>query len=81
MAKYTLSKRKANVIDMYTLIFEEVHKKYKISYEKLATIAEKYDLYKYIDISYERFNSIGLPGIVVDIEEFIQQFGGTLNIK
>ena len=81
MSRYTLSKRKANVIDMYTLIFEELHKKYNISYEKLADMATKYELYSHIDVSYKIYNSMGNAGIIEDIEDFIKYFGGDFNAE
>lgn len=56
-----------------------INKKYKISYEKLADLATKYELYSHIDVSYEIYNSMGNAGIISDIEDFIKYFGGDFN--
>ena len=43
---------------------------------EISTILERYQLLPYIDASYEIYQTMGVQGIIEDLEEFIDEQGG-----
>ncbi len=43
---------------------------------EISTILERYQLLPYIDASYEIYQTMGVQGIIEDLEEFIEEQGG-----
>lgn len=45
---------------------------------ELSAIMDKYSLLSYIDDSYEIFNTMGIKGVIEDLEGFIKAQGGSI---
>ena len=45
---------------------------------EISAILRKYKLLEYIDVSYEIFNTMGVQGVIEDLEDFIREQGGTI---
>lgn len=73
-----MSTRDQNVINMQLVLIPIIAKSLDISYEKLAYLFDKYDVYSYIDLCYEKYNSSGNQGIIDDIKEYIKLQGGSI---
>lgn len=73
-----LSYREQCVVEMFMLVFEMIHKKYKLEYAEIAKISKETGLCGYIEASFEILNSTGNTGVLEDIEEYIRDMGGKL---
>ena len=45
---------------------------------ELSAIMNKYNLLSYVDASYEIFNTMGIKGVIEDLESFIAEQGGSI---
>lgn len=70
--------RKDDVIDMQLMLVPVLSKAWHVDYAGLADIMEKYHVLPYIDASYEVYNSTGMPGIINDLSDFVQEQGGKI---
>ena len=52
--------------------------KWGISYEVMSKIIEKYELMKYLSDNAEFLNERGLPGIVIEVERYLKEEGGSI---
>lgn len=46
---------------------------------EISTILEQYHLLSYIDASYEIYQTMGVKGVIEDLEEFIEEQGGCVH--
>lgn len=44
----------------------------------LSVIMSKYNLLSYVDASYEIFNTMGIKGVIEDLESFVEEQGGSV---
>lgn len=65
--------RHDDIMDLKILITEKLKSAWNISYSDLSDKLKKYHILEYIDVSYDYFNSMGIQGIIEDIEEYIQE--------
>lgn len=65
--------RQDDILDLKILITEKLKSAWNISYTDLSDKLKKYKILEYIDVSYDYFNSMGIKGIIEDIEEYIQE--------
>lgn len=45
---------------------------------EIAEIIEKYQILPYVDACYEYFNTMGIKGVIEDIEDYIRAQGGSI---
>ena len=65
--------RHDDIMDLKILITEKLKSAWNISYLDLSDKLKKYHILEYIDVSYDYFNSMGIQGIIEDIEEYIKE--------
>lgn len=70
--------RRDNVLDMQITLVSVMSEYWKIDYDRLSDILEKYHVLEYIDVCYEYFNSMGELGILDEIKSFIEDQGGRI---
>lgn len=78
MSKHKLSNRDSDIISMYIMIFQELANRWGKPIREISNIAEEYNLLPYIEACYDIYNSTGTEGIMIDIEEYIRDLGGTI---
>ena len=47
-----------------------------ITYSEVSDLLEEYGLLEYIDIRYEKYNSMGIKGILLDLREYVDILEG-----
>lgn len=67
-----MSKREKAVENLQNTLITKLQHSWNVNPEELKNIFEKYDIPNFIDVCYERFNSMGIPGIVEELEEYIE---------
>lgn len=70
--------RDENVLDLQLVLIQEMAKYWDKSYLEIKDYLVKYNLLPYIAVSYEYFNSTGIQGILNELQEFIEEQGGTV---
>lgn len=63
--------REDNVLNMQITIANCIKQEWNMDYSKVSDLLDKYDLLSYIDICYEEYNSMGIKGILQDLNEYI----------
>ena len=63
--------RSDNVKQLEETIKEILLEEWKVDTDRLNEIFDKYDLSKYIEVCYEKYNSMGINGIVEDLQDYI----------
>lgn len=63
--------RDDNVLSMQITIVNCIKQEWNIDYSKISDLLDKYDLLSYIDICYEKYNSMGIKGILQDLKSYI----------
>ena len=71
-----MSSRDKEVLNMQLTLIPILVKAWNKTYSELSDIFEKYDVLSYIDVCYEKYNSIGNQGIVDDLKDYIEMQGG-----
>lgn len=71
--EYKKRRSEKDILDLKILITEKLKSAWNISYPDLSDKLKKYRILEYIDVSYDYFNSMGIKGIIEDIEEYIQE--------
>ena len=67
-----MSKREKAVENLQNTLISILQRSWNVNSDELKNIFEKYDIPNFIDVCYERFNSMGIPGIVEELEEYIE---------
>lgn len=62
------------LVTMSSILME----RWKLGAVELAELAEKYHIFELIANSVDYYNSMGVDGIVEDLEEFIKKQGGSI---
>ena len=70
--------RSENVKELENTIKEVLVKEWKVDTDRVNEIFDRYDLSKYIEVSYESYNSMGIKGVIEDLEEYIREQGGVI---
>ena len=70
--------RNENVLNMQITIANNMKDEWKIDYSDVSDLLEKYDLLHYIDVSYEEYNSMGMKGILLDLQSYIDAIEETV---
>lgn len=70
--------REENVLEAKIVIMNALQKEFNIPFNELSDILKKYNIFWYIDLCYEAFNSMGIKGILLDIKNFIEEQGGSI---
>lgn len=70
--------REDNVLDLKIVLINEMLKRYKLSIEKMSELIEKYFLLEYIDVCYESFCSTDIDGVIIELEDYVKELGGSL---
>lgn len=60
-------------LNMQLIIIEEFHNKFSMPYKEIATLFLKYNLFDYIDVCYDIFNSKSIDYILSDLKAIISQ--------
>lgn len=68
--------RADNVLNMQITIANCMKQEWNISFEKVSDILDKYDLLSYIDTCYEKYNSMGIKGILLDLKSYMEAIEG-----
>ena len=68
----------SDILGLKIVIINEMHRRWKISYDKLSDLIDEYEVLPYIEVSYDYFNSMGMTAILREIKAFIIQQGGAL---
>ena len=63
--------RNDNVLNMQITIANSMKEEWKINYKKVSDLLEEYDLLQYIDACYEEYNSMGIKGILLDLQSYM----------
>lgn len=63
--------RSDNVLNMQLTIANCMRDEWKIDFDKVSDLLEKYDLLPYIDACYEEYNSMGIKGILLDLKSYM----------
>ena len=71
-----MSSRDKEVLNMQLTLIPILVKSWNKTYSELSDIFKKYDALSYIDVCYEKYNSIGNQGIVDDLKDYIEMQGG-----
>ena len=51
---------------------------WKIDCSDVSDLLEKYDLLYYIDVCYEEYNSMGMKGILLDLQSYMDALEETV---
>ena len=70
--------RNENVLNMQITIANNMKDEWKIDYSDVSDLLEKYDLLHYIDVCYEEYNSMGMKGILLDLQSYIDAIEETV---
>ena len=70
-----MSSRDKEVLNMQLTLIPILVKARNKTYSELSDIFKKYDVLSYIDVCYEKYNSIGNQGIVDDLKDYIEMQG------
>lgn len=69
--------RTDNVLNMQMTIATCMKQEWNMDINKVNDLLEKYGLLSYIDICYEKYNSMGIKGILEDLRSYIDEIEGT----
>ena len=64
--------RDRKVLNMQLVLIPRIAEAWKKNYRELSRIFEEYGILEFIDVSYEKYNSIGIDGIIEDLNEYIK---------
>lgn len=70
--------RESDILSLKIVIINEMHRRWKIPYDKLSDLVDEYEVLPYIELSYDYFNSMGMPGVLREVKDFVIQQGGVL---
>ena len=70
--------RNENVLNMQITIANNMKDEWKIDYSDVSDLLEKYDLLHYIDVCYEEYNSMGMKGILLDLQSYMDALEETV---
>lgn len=70
--------REQAVLNLQNTLIPILQRSWNVNSDELNNIFEKYDIPNFIDVCYERFNSMGIPGIIEELEEYIEIQGGDI---
>lgn len=73
-----MTKREKAVLNLQNTLISILQRSWNVKPDELNNIFEKYDIPNFIDVCYERFNSMGIPGIIEELEEYIEIQGGDI---
>ncbi len=65
--------RKDNIISFKNSLISYLMKAWKKDKEEIDDIIEEYHIVPYIDASYEIYNTMGVQGVIEDLEEYIKE--------
>lgn len=68
--------RADNVLNMQITIANCMKQEWNIDFTTVSDLLDKYDLLSYIDICYEKYNSMGIKGILDDLKSYIDAVEG-----
>ncbi len=63
--------RTDNVLNMQITIANSMKQEWNMDFSKVSDLLDKYDLLSYIDLCYEKYNSMGIKGILEDLKSYI----------
>ncbi len=63
--------RTDNVLNMQITIANCMKQEWDIDFCKVSDLLDKYDLLPYIDTCYEKYNCMGIKGILQDLKSYI----------
>lgn len=70
--------RNDNVLNMQITIANCMKQEWNLDFSKISDILDKYDLLSYIDLCYEKYNSMGIKGIMQDLKSYINAIEETV---
>ena len=70
------SERDEGVKYLQVTLLPIMMKEWHIDGEQLQEVLVKYNILPYIDVCYEHYNSMGIQGVLEDLQEFIELQGG-----
>lgn len=68
--------RADNVLNMQITIANCMKQEWNIDFDEVSDLLDQYDLLSYIDICYEKYNSMGIKGILDDLKSYIDAVEG-----
>ncbi len=63
--------RTDNVLNMQITIANYMKQEWNLDFSRVSDLLDKYDLLSYIDTCYEKYNSMGIKGILQDLESYM----------
>ena len=70
--------REQAVLNLQSTLIPILQRSWNVNSDELKNIFDKYDIPNFIDVCYERFNSMGIQGIIEELEEYIEIQGGKI---
>ena len=70
--------RSDNVLNMQITIVNYMKQEWNLDFSEISDLLDKYDLFSYIDICYEKYNSMGIKGIMQDLKSYIDAMEGAV---
>ena len=67
-----MNNRTDAVLNLQLTLIPILCKHWKLRLAQLQELFQKYDILSYIDTCYETYNSMGIQGIIEDLEEYIK---------
>ncbi|MCD8336975.1 MAG: DUF3791 domain-containing protein, partial [Lachnospiraceae bacterium] len=63
-------------LNMQITIVNCIKNAWNMDYSRISDLLEKYDLLNYIAENYDMFNSMGIKGILADLQEYMTAMEG-----
>lgn len=63
--------RAENVLNMQITIANQMKQEWNIDFCKVSELLDRFDILPYIDTCYEMYNSMGIKGILQDLQSYI----------
>lgn len=70
--------RAENVLDFKITVMKIMQEGFNLSGIELSNLLEEYNILPFLDVGYEYFCSMGEKGILIEIEDFVREQGGTI---
>lgn len=70
--------RDDNVLALKIVLINTMHRYFKLSWDGLSAMMTEYNILPFIDVSYEQFCSMGVDGVLQEIENFVKEQGGNI---